>query len=166
MGDLLKRVSLAVLVAGLLVLAPPASADPVARSLATCADYADGECDGGFHSEQSGFSALPRAGSAAPRLRAYVSCGVSSFRPSHYCFIGDAPHAVFYDASHSSRRYKVCLRGPGGRFCVRARQRGGNASQVNLLRFNERIGTYTVKWFVRGKRGSVRSWNFYFAQGD
>jgi hypothetical protein len=108
---------------------------------------------------------------AAPAMahvdaRAYVSCGVDSFRSSHHCYIGDAPHAVFRDAAHSSRRYKVCLRGPATRFCVRARQRNGKRSQVNLLRFQEAIGTYTVKWFVPGKRGSVRSWQFYFAQGD
>lgn len=98
--------------------------------------------------------------------RAYVSCGVDSFRPSHYCYIGDAPHAVFRDAAHGSRRYKVCLRGPSARFCVRTRQSGGRRSQVNLLRFQEAIGNYTVKWFVPGKRGSVRTWRFYFAQGD
>jgi hypothetical protein len=100
------------------------------------------------------------------QARAYVACGVDSFRPSHRCYIGDAPHAVFRDRVHLSRRYKVCLRGPGVRFCVRARQRGGRRSQVNLLRFRERIGTYTVKWFVPGRRGSVRTWRFYFARGD
>jgi hypothetical protein len=114
------------------------------------------------------------AGAAAPgsaearRLNAYVSCGVDTFRPSHYCYIGDAPQAVFHDASRSSRRYKVCLRGPERkfRFCQRARQRGGRASQLNLLRFNEEIGTYTVKWFVPEKQTSVRTWRFYFARGD
>jgi hypothetical protein len=111
-----------------------------------------------------GSLATPAA--AHVRARAYVSCGVDSFRPSHYCYIGDAPHAVFRDAAHDARRYKVCLRGPGGRFCVRARQSGGRRSQVNLLRFNEAVGTYTVKWFVRGERRSVRTWRFFFAPGD
>lgn len=104
----------------------------------------------------------------ARRLRAYVSCGIDTFRPSHHCFIGDAPHAVFRDSSRLSRRYKVCVRGPGRRFrfCRRARQVGGLASQVNLLRFDPEVGTYTVRWFVRGRRTSVRSWRFYFAPGD
>jgi hypothetical protein len=93
---------------------------------------------------------------------------VGSFRPSHYCYIGDAPHAVFHDRSRDFRRYKVCLKGPGSRFrfCQRARQEGGRPSQVNLLRFDEEIGTYTVKWFVPNRRTSVRTWTFYFAQGD
>ena len=110
--------------------------------------------------------AAPAPAAAHVDARAYVSCGVGSFRPSHYCNIGAAPHAVFRDIAHSSRLYKVCLRGPGGRFCVRARQRDGRRSQVNLLRFQEAIGTYTVKWFVPGKRRSVRTWTFFFAQGD
>jgi hypothetical protein len=100
------------------------------------------------------------------KARAYVSCGVDSFRPSHRCYIGDAPHAVFRDTAHLTRRYKVCIRGPGARFCVRAKQRDGQRSQVNLLRFQEVIGTYTVKWFVPGHQGSVRTWRFYFARGD
>lgn len=108
------------------------------------------------------------ASAEARRLRAYVSCSLDTFRPSHHCFIGSVPHAVFRDTSRLSRRYKVCVRGPGRRFrfCKRARQLAGLASQVNLLRFDAEIGTYTVKWFVRGKRTSVRTWRFYFARGD
>ena len=112
---------------------------------------------------------LATASSAdAGRLRAYVSCGLDTFRPSHRCVIGAAPQAVFRDRSRLSRRYKVCIRGPGRRFrfCERARQVAGLASQVDLLRFHPAVGTYTVKWFVRGKRTSVRTWRFYFARGD
>lgn len=112
-------------------------------------------------------AAAPASADAA-KLRAYVSCSLDTFRPSHLCLIGAAPHAVFRDRSRLSRRYKVCVRGPGRRFrfCKRARQVGGLASQVNLLRFDPAVGNYTVKWFVRGKRTSVRSWRFYFAPGD
>jgi hypothetical protein len=100
------------------------------------------------------------------RAHAYVSCGVGTFLPSHSCPIGDDPHAVFRDSAHRSRNYKVCMRGPQVHFCKRARQRGGRRSQVSLLTGNESIGWHTVKWFVRGKRKSVRTWNFYFSQGD
>lgn len=112
-------------------------------------------------------AAAPAPADAA-RLQAYVACGLDTFRSSHRCFIGAAPHAVFRDRSRLSRRYKVCIRGPGKRFrfCKRARQVGGLASQVNLLRFDPAVGTYTVKWFVREKRTSVRTWRFYFAPGD
>ena len=115
--------------------------------------------------------ALGLGGVVAPagahvRAHAYVSCGVDSFRSSHNCFIGDDPHAVFRDSAHTARRYKVCVRGPQARFCRRARQRGGRRSQVSLLSGNEAVGWHTVKWFVRGKRGSVRTWRFYFNPGD
>ena len=104
----------------------------------------------------------------AGRLRAYVACSLDSFRISHRCFVGDAPQAVFRDRSRLSRRYKVCVRGPGRRFrfCKRARQVGGLASQVDVLRFRPAVGTYTVKWFVREQRESVRTWRFYLAPGD
>jgi hypothetical protein len=104
--------------------------------------------------------------SAHVRAHAYVSCGVDSFRPSHNCFIGDDPHAVFRDSAHNTRRYKVCVRGPQARFCRRATQRGGQRSQVSLLTGDETVGWHTVKWFVRGRRGSVRTWRFYFNVGD
>ena len=100
--------------------------------------------------------------------RAYVTCGFEPSPALHWCQIGDAPHAWFRDGAHRSRRYKVCVRGPGTRFrfCILARQRGGRPSAVNLLRFQEAVGTYTVRWFVPGRSTPVRVWRFYFAIGD
>jgi hypothetical protein len=102
----------------------------------------------------------------AKRFRTFVSCGVGSFQPSRTCSIGAAPHAVLRDRSGHGARYRVCLRGPGSkfRFCDRARARGGQFSEVNLLRFDEEIGTYTVIWRNRGRR--VGKWTFYFSRGD
>ena len=105
-------------------------------------------------------------GAEAKRFHAYVSCGVGTFRPSHTCFIGDLPHAVFRDSARRSKRYKVCVRGPGRRFrfCKRRRQRRGRSSQVPLPYSGAgTVGTWTVKWWVRGRRHSIRTWRFHWA---